>query len=55
MVAAEWRAADSFEQGLSEPLPRTIRDLQHTHTLEAEEIEFLFDGEEAVGVRKRRF
>lgn len=36
----------SFEQGLSEPLPRTIRDLQRT--LEAEGIEFLFEGEEAL-------
>lgn len=42
----------SFEQGRSAPLPRTIRDLQEA--LEAEGIEFLFDGEEAVGVRRRR-
>lgn len=41
----------SFGQGLSEPLPRTIRDLQHT--LEAEGVEFLFEGDEAVGVRRR--
>ena len=41
----------SFEQGRSRPQPRTIRDLQQT--LEAEGIEFLFDGPNAVGVRER--
>jgi len=41
-----------FEKGRSMPQPRTIRDLQQT--LEAEGIEFLFEGEEGVGVRKRQ-
>ena len=41
----------SFEQGRSMPQPRTIRDLRQT--LEAEGIEFLFDGSNAVGVRER--
>lgn len=42
----------SFEQGRSIPQPRTLRDLQQA--LEQAGIEFLFDGDEGVGVRKRR-
>lgn len=41
-----------FEIGRSIPQPRTIRDLQRT--LEAEGVEFLFENEEAIGVRRRR-
>jgi predicted transcriptional regulator len=42
----------SFEQGKSTPHPRTVRDLQQA--LEEGGIEFLFEAEEGVGVRRRR-
>jgi transcriptional regulator with XRE-family HTH domain len=45
-------AIAGFEQGRSVPHPRTIRDLQVA--LEVAGIEFLFDGEEGVGIRKHR-
>jgi transcriptional regulator with XRE-family HTH domain len=42
----------NFENGRSTPQPRTLRDLQQT--LERAGIEFLFDGDEGIGIRKRR-
>ena len=42
----------NFERGASVPYERTLRDIQRA--LERLGIEFVFDGEEGVGIRIRR-
>ena len=42
----------NFERGASMPYERTLRDIQKV--LEERGIEFVFDGGEGVGIRKRR-
>jgi len=42
----------NFERGASGPYERTLRDIQKA--LEEKEIEFLFEGGEGIGIRKRR-
>jgi transcriptional regulator with XRE-family HTH domain len=44
-------AIQDFENGKREPKPRTLRDLRTA--LEQAGIEFLFVGDDAVGIRKR--
>jgi transcriptional regulator with XRE-family HTH domain len=42
----------NFERGASEPYERTLRDIQKV--IEKLGIEFVFDGGEGVGIRRRR-
>ena len=42
----------NFERGASMPYERTLRDIQKV--LEERGIEFVFDGEEGIGIRKPR-
>jgi len=42
----------NFERGASVPYERTLRDIQKT--LEDLGIEFVFDSEEGVGIKKKR-
>jgi transcriptional regulator with XRE-family HTH domain len=42
----------NFERGASVPYERTLRDIQKA--LEKRSIEFMFDGAQGIGIRKRR-
>ncbi|WP_283807126.1 helix-turn-helix domain-containing protein [Bradyrhizobium arachidis] len=45
------RTIQDFETGKREPMPRTVKDLRLA--LERSGIEFLFNGDRAVGIRER--